>query len=294
MQTKIDSDIWDDIGELSPEVKVAVFWLLTSRVDTLGYVEINARVFQFEAGVSLSSIEGACMALPRGFVRTEKGVWMRNYLRRQFGAGEGMERNKMLKTWHKHLAEVPAEVTALVLAEYPILAKPLARAIHPPAKGEREGEGEGERIESAERKDEPLSLDDALAYAQKWCASSPAMVAFDRDQVLLWHTDRKSKSWIASSGKVISTKAIAQSDLEFWLLNHKTGSAPSFSATSPHGQKKEERAATVTFPAKPKTEVPEEVLRWRELACVPAIFRSRAWDELPSALWAEIAAHQSS
>lgn len=227
MQTKIDSSIWDDIGPFDADTKIAVLWLLTSRaVNSLGYVEVVPRIFVFETGAPISSIEGACKGLPRGFIRTEKGVFLRNFIRRQFGSGPALERSHMCKTLVKHLLQMPADVISLVLAEYPELAKHHQRSLQPPAKVEGEGEGEGEGIGSAEGKGAPLSLADAHAHAKRYCASSPTGLTYNADQVELWFADRKRKSWEATSGQLINTPAIAKGDLEFWLRKAKTGSAP--------------------------------------------------------------------
>jgi hypothetical protein len=142
MNAKIDSEIWDDpdFMELHDSEKLAVFWILT-KVNLLGYVEITPRKFSRDIEAPFEIVEGACKGLPRGFVRTERGVWCRNYIRKQFGYGHALERSHMAKSIRKQLENVPDQVRILVLEEYPEIS-PDPKGLCSSLEATREGEGE--------------------------------------------------------------------------------------------------------------------------------------------------------
>ena len=82
------------------------------------------------------------------------------------------------------------------------------------------------RESARERTASPVTLAEAKSHAKTWTGSSPTMVAFDAVQVELWFLDRQRKGWQASSGQIINTRALAERDLEFWLLKNKTNPSP--------------------------------------------------------------------
>jgi len=90
---------------------------------------------------------------------------------------------------------------------------------HPETRKETKGnETEGNETESArESTASPMTLAEAKTYAQTWTNSAPVMVNFDANEVELWFLDRQRKSWQASSGNIINTRAAAEADLQFWL-----------------------------------------------------------------------------
>jgi hypothetical protein len=145
MNAKIESEIWDDpdFMELHDSEKLAVFWVLT-KVNLLGYVEITPRKFSRDIEAPFDVIEGACKGLPRGFVRTERGVWCRNYIRKQFGFGQSLVRSHMAKSIRKQMENVPEEVCLLILKEYPEIS-PCPKGLGSSLEATREGEGEIER-----------------------------------------------------------------------------------------------------------------------------------------------------
>lgn len=152
MDPKISADIWDDpdFMELQDSEKLAVFWIVT-KVNLLGYVEATPRKFARDLEAPFESIEGACKGLPRGFVRTERGIWCRNYIRRQFGCGQSLARSHMAKSIRKQINDAPEEVQRLVQEEYPEIfssspqsPKGLGSSLEATREGEREGEGEGD------------------------------------------------------------------------------------------------------------------------------------------------------
>jgi hypothetical protein len=145
MNAKIESEIWDDpdFMELQDTEKLAVFWVLT-KVNLLGYVEITPRKFSRDIEAPFHVIEAACKGLPRGFVRTERGVWCRNYIRKQFGFGQSLVRSHMAKSIRKQMENVPEEVCLLILKEYPEIS-PCPKGLGSSLEATIEGEGEIER-----------------------------------------------------------------------------------------------------------------------------------------------------
>jgi len=148
MTTKITDEIWDDpdFMELQDSEKLAVFWILT-KVNLLGYVESTPRKFARDLEAPFESLEGACKGLARSFVKTERGVWCRNYIRKQFGCGQSLARSHMAKSIRKQIAAAPEEVRQLIEAEYPeIFSSPShsPKELRSSLEATREGEGEGE------------------------------------------------------------------------------------------------------------------------------------------------------
>lgn len=150
MTTKITSAIWDDpdFMELSDAEKLCIFWVLT-KSNLLGWIEATPRKLARDMEAPFKHLEGACEKLPRSFVLTNRGVWCRNYIRKQFGHGQSLARSHMSKSLRKQIADAPEEIQTLILQEYPEIEsslpsspKELGSSLE--ATREREGEIEGE------------------------------------------------------------------------------------------------------------------------------------------------------
>ena len=83
MDTKISREFWTDpeVEVLEPEVKLVALWILTAHPDLCGYVEVSDRRFTFETGLDPQCLTRALEALPKTFIRTSKGIWIRNFIR---------------------------------------------------------------------------------------------------------------------------------------------------------------------------------------------------------------------
>jgi hypothetical protein len=148
MTTKISDQIWDDpdFMELSDSEKLAVFWILT-KVNLLGYVESTPRKFARDLEAPFESLEGACKGLARSFVKTQRGIWCRNYIRKQFGCGQALARSHMAKSIRKQIADAPEDLRLLIEEEYPEIFSPShesPKGLGSSSEATREGEGEGE------------------------------------------------------------------------------------------------------------------------------------------------------
>ena len=150
MTTKITSAIWDDpdFMELSDAEKLCIFWVLT-KSNLLGWIEATPRKLARDMEAPFKHLEGACEKLPRSFVLTARGVWCRNYIRKQFGHGQSLARSHMSKSLRKQIADAPEEIQTLILQEYPEIEgslpsspKELGSSLEATREGEREIEGE--------------------------------------------------------------------------------------------------------------------------------------------------------
>lgn len=247
MDTKIKDAFWKDpaIEQLveagDRDAILSLLWLLTAEVNHAGWVEVTPRRFLFQTSCSFEALQRACQALGKGIVSHPKGFWIRNFIRHQIGSGEDLAGNNMAGAVLKSFQMTPPEIVAEVMIQYPELkdsksyakAKKLTETLSPSqglAKGcqstreEKSGEEKsGEEGNGSAEGKGPITLAAAHAYAKRYCANSPTALIYDADQVELWFADRERKQWQATSGQIIGTLALAQSDLEFWLRKHKTG-----------------------------------------------------------------------
>ena len=101
--------------------KLAVFWLITN-ANYAGYVEVTEKRLKRDLEVDINILDEACGQMGDNFVRTDRGIWLRNYIRRQVGDGVSLQRNNIAKTVLKHLEQdSPEELKSMVYEEYPQL-----------------------------------------------------------------------------------------------------------------------------------------------------------------------------
>jgi hypothetical protein len=232
MDPKISADIWDDpdFMELQDSEKLAVFWIVT-KVNLIGYVEATSRKFARDLEAPFESLEGACKGLPRGFVRTERGIWCRNYIRRQFGHGQSLARSHMAKSIRKHLADVPEDVRRLVQEEYPEIfssspesPKGLGSSLEATREREREREGEieegglGETLQLDTLPDSPRPAEHpSLDRLRSLFRMKPA-TPLDATTLRAWQKNKKAAA------------AISEDDWRFleWAYRQREGDAATF------------------------------------------------------------------
>jgi len=167
MDTKLASEFWEDdaILELGAEEKLAALWLMTnSRLKLCGFCDFSAKMFPAHTDLKIEALERTIQALPKTFVRVGKGVWIRNFIRRQFGSGKSLASNNMSRNIAKEIDRLGNdELRGLIALEYPELGpvlfavssskleplpKPLPRAKSRVEKS-REEEGVGETTATA-------------------------------------------------------------------------------------------------------------------------------------------------
>lgn len=169
MDTKIKASFWTaaEIDALPAESKLTSLWILTS-TNIIGLCEKHERLFTFETRLEAKWLLTTLEALPKVFLRFDKGIWVRNYIRRQIGDGPALIKNNLFTPVANILRSIrDPKLLAAVLVEYPIIAtklpdlsQPFLNGLATPPqvlhkdKGEGEGEGEGdpEGRESERRK----------------------------------------------------------------------------------------------------------------------------------------------
>lgn len=104
LHTKLKSSFWSDeeVGRLGPSEKLAVVWVWTNKdMTNIGYLKVQARQFQFDTGLEVSTLQGALKGLPRSFRFEDRlgglGVLSLNYVAHQFGEVAFDPNNHMCK-----------------------------------------------------------------------------------------------------------------------------------------------------------------------------------------------------
>lgn len=104
LHTKLKSSFWSDeeVGRLGPAEKLAVVWVWTNKdMTNIGYLKVQARQFQFDTGLEVSTLQGALKGLPRSFRFEDRlgglGVLSLNYVAHQFGEVAFDPNNHMCK-----------------------------------------------------------------------------------------------------------------------------------------------------------------------------------------------------
>jgi len=125
MDTKISREFWTDpeVEVLEPEVKLVALWILTAHPDLCGYVEVSDRRFTFETGLDPQCLTRALEALPKTFIRTSKGIWIRNFIRKQIGDGDALRRNNLSKALVRAIEALSdPSIRQIIQREYPELS----------------------------------------------------------------------------------------------------------------------------------------------------------------------------
>ena len=165
MHPKITNKIWADSNfiELDDKGKLAVFWLITN-ANYAGYVEVTEKRLKRDLEIDINILDEACGQMGDNFVRTDRGLWLRNYIRRQVGDGVSLQRNNIAKTVLKHLEQdSPEELKSMVYEEYTQL-EALGKDLGSPWEGlskekEKEREKDLEIVEGADEEYERMMRD---------------------------------------------------------------------------------------------------------------------------------------
>lgn len=123
MKPLLDPSFWSDpeIEAAAPEVKLAALWLITnSQTSLLGVCGASLSRFRFETGLGEEALQSALEALPRSLMRIGSAVFVRNYIRHQFGTGEKLMKNNFFVALKSLFLSIKDEVmSAAILKEYP-------------------------------------------------------------------------------------------------------------------------------------------------------------------------------
>lgn len=230
MTTKITSGIWDDpdFMELSDAEKLCIFWVLT-KSNLLGWVEATPRKLARDMEAPFEHLAEACKKLSRSFVVTPRGVWCRNYIRKQFGHGQSLARSHMSKSLRKQIADAPEEIQGLILDEYPeiqssspLSPKELGSSLEATIEGEGEGEGE------IEREGETLLLETSDVRQPE--RPHPVLTRFRNLFHLRPETELDAPSHRAWQKNKKAAVAVSEDDWKFleWAYRQKEGAAAQF------------------------------------------------------------------
>jgi hypothetical protein len=170
MKPVIDPAFWSDpdIEAAKTGVKLCALWLITnSQTSMLGVCGVSEARFAFETGLPADALTSTLKALHKSFVRVGNVVFVKNFIRHQFGAGEKLTRNNRFRPLKSLFASVKdPELRKVILAEYPEfkegLAKGLPRASQALAKG-LVSPSDGAEVEPKSTKAKG-TLEDVLAY----------------------------------------------------------------------------------------------------------------------------------
>jgi hypothetical protein len=135
----IDQAFWSDpdIERQPAGVKLATLWLITnSQTSLLGICGASDSRFTFETGLPTKALAKTLEALPRAFKPFQGGVFIRNYVRHQFGTGEKLTRNNFFVALRSLFLSVKdADLKSVILDEYPEFSTCIEKGLPSPSQG---------------------------------------------------------------------------------------------------------------------------------------------------------------
>jgi hypothetical protein len=200
MLVRISSDFWSDpdIEEMPSQLKLAALWVLTnSRTTLFGFVEVSKRRFEFETGSPYEALAELCKAHPKGFKAVGGGIWVRNFIRYQIGAGEKLIANNFCKGLVRALrAYQGLEIFNVVLRAYPELSVFFdAAELNDPDKGlpspreERRGE---DKIGGEEVQEKPADSGNEFLLRARRLFRMRDVTPLDSSQKKAWEKNRRA------------------------------------------------------------------------------------------------------
>lgn len=147
MKPLVDQAFWSDpdIEAAKSGVKLAALWLITnSQTSLLGVCRSSIHRFCFETALPEEALQRALEGLPRAFVRVGSAIFVRNYIRHQFGTGDKLMKNNFFVALKSLFLSVKDDdLQAVILAEYPEFQQALAKPSEGLTKPKDGKEGEG-------------------------------------------------------------------------------------------------------------------------------------------------------
>ena len=223
MKPFIDSSFWSDpdVEASKAGVKLAALWLITnSQTSLLGICGASTARFEFETGLKTEALTSALQALPRAFKRFGQVVFVRNYVRHQFGTGDKLIRNNFFVALKSQFLSVKDdELKDFILAEYPefeqALAKPFQGLTKP--KDRKGMEEDKEKDKKGDARGKPESRFEVDAYA--------AEIGMSKADVDSWFDHFEANGW----------KVGGKAAMKDWQAALRNGQrrAPSFSTPKP-------------------------------------------------------------
>jgi hypothetical protein len=211
MSPKIHSSFWcdEDVENLDSEAKLVLLWLITnSNTTVLGLCQVPSnKRFQLETGLPTEGLQRALKGLSRSVQQFGSTLFIRGYVRHQFGVGVKLRTNNIFKAIRSHFESIRDEnLKTAVLKEYP----EFEQGLQSPSEGfkgvrerTREGEctGEGKQIGGAGGKSIEVALPDNEKEAAEWCAAAGVPPAFAID---VFH-QCVGRGWVDGAGQNITS-----------------------------------------------------------------------------------------
>jgi hypothetical protein len=175
MKPFIDPAFWSDpdIEKQPAGVKLSALWLITnSQTSLLGVCGASVSRYTFETGLPSQALTRTLQALAKSLTKIGDVIFIRNYVRHQFGAGEQLQKNNFFKPLSSLFVSIKDDkLRAEILKEYPEFQKPFVRASQGLAKP-KEGKGkEREERKSAEKESRrpinPMALRIATIFGRQ-------------------------------------------------------------------------------------------------------------------------------
>lgn len=200
MKATVSPSFWSDseLEKHGPEIKLAALWLITNGATSIiGVCSASPKRFHFETGLSQEWFDRALEALPKSFIRFGDVIFIRNFIRHQFGSGESLKKNNCFRPMVAIFSSIKDQkLLGSFLAEYPEfegLGKGLGRAIQAPEKRIEEKSGEESGI-GVERKGIP-TLEEVEAYV-----TTSDTMGITQDCAEAWFDDRAKLDWHIRKG----------------------------------------------------------------------------------------------
>lgn len=172
MKTLIDPGFWSDseIEEQTSAVKLTALWLMTNgRTSVIGLCSASVKRFIFETGLPASALEETLNVLSRSFMRFGDFIYVRHFIRYQFGRGDKLIRNNCFGAMKSAFLSVSdLQLKKRLVLDYPELEGG-SKGLQPPREGVRVREGvrEGVREKEGECEGKPSAVEIYDAYPRK-------------------------------------------------------------------------------------------------------------------------------
>jgi hypothetical protein len=134
MKPYIDRSFWSDsdIEALPPAGKLVMLWLITNpQTSNLGICSATEKRFHFETGLPVEELQRAVEALPKSLQRVGSAIFVRNFIRHQFGAGPSLTKNNFFRSLSQDFHRAGSEIQNAIQGEYEefrsLTPKPLPR-----------------------------------------------------------------------------------------------------------------------------------------------------------------------
>lgn len=187
----IDQAFWSDpdIEGSKSGIKLSALWLITnSQTSLLGICGASAVRFKFETGLPPEALDTTIKALPRAFKRFGAVVFVRNYVRHQFGTGEKLVRNNFFVALKSLFLSIKDEALRdFVLKEYPEFQQALTKGLEGLTKPKDVQGREGKESSAGWKKP---TLEEVMTYGDE--------IKMSQCEVAAWYDHFESNGWRVS------------------------------------------------------------------------------------------------